>query len=297
LSQYADDTTLLLSDDASIDEAFTIFDLYERASGAKINKGKCKGLWCGAFKERTDQLHGFDWYNDFIPEKILGIFFGNVDCTRLNWEAKIQKINNIIAAWRHRELSYKGKALVINGLLASTLWYHATSLPMPAWAVSQIEQSLYDFFWNYKRHLATKDILSLPLKEGGFNIPRLQTKIGSLRLNTLRRLLSEEKAHWKHFTSYFLRISNLRLGKMSLLLDYSLQRIDRDIPSFHKELLTAWHRHKGYRVRTGSAESVTDILNEPLFLNPEITTEDKPLNFTDWIAAGITRIRDICSSI
>jgi len=110
---------------------------------------------------------------------------------------------------------------------------------MPAWAVSQIEQSLYDFFWNYKRHLATKDILALPLKEGGFNIPRLQTKIGSLRLNTLRRLFSEEKAHWKHFTSYLLRISNLRLGKMSLALDYSLQRIDRDIPSFHKELLTA----------------------------------------------------------
>lgn len=44
LSQYADDTTLLLSDDESIDEAFNTFDLYERPSGAKINKGKCKGL-------------------------------------------------------------------------------------------------------------------------------------------------------------------------------------------------------------------------------------------------------------
>ena len=49
LSQYADDTTLLLSDDQSIDEAFNTFDPYERASGAKINKGKCKGLWFGAF--------------------------------------------------------------------------------------------------------------------------------------------------------------------------------------------------------------------------------------------------------
>ena len=109
LLQYADDTTLLLSDDASIDEAFTTFELYECASGAKINIGKCKGLWCGAFKERTDQLHGFDWYNAFIPEKILGLFFGNVDCTRLNWESKIEKINSIIAAWRHRELSLKVK--------------------------------------------------------------------------------------------------------------------------------------------------------------------------------------------
>ena len=146
LSQYADETTLLLCDDQSIDEVFKTFELYERASGAKINKGKCKGLWCGAFAHRTKQLGDFDWYNDLIPDKILGQFIGNVDCTRRNWEAKILKINNIIAAWRHRELSYKGKAPVINGLLTSTLWYSATSLPVPPWAITQIEESIYNFF-------------------------------------------------------------------------------------------------------------------------------------------------------
>ena len=101
----------------------------------------------------------------------------------------------------------------------------------------------------------------------------------------------------KNFTSYFLRISNMRLGTMSLALNYSLQRIDRDIPSFHKELLTVWYRHEDLHMRTESPESVTDIFNEPLFLNPAITTADKPLIFTDWVAAGITRIRDICYEV
>lgn len=148
----------------SINEAFTTFDLYECISGAKINKEKCKRFWCGVFRERTDQLHGFEWLNDYIPKKILGLFFGNVDCTKMNWEVKYKKVNNIIAAWHHRELSYKGKALVVNGLLASTLLYNATSLPMPAWVISLIEKALYDFFWNYKRHLTTKDIPSPPLR-------------------------------------------------------------------------------------------------------------------------------------
>ena len=293
LSQFADDTTLLLTDDISIMETFNIFDRYERASGAKINKTKCKGLWCGAFAHRTDQLHDFDWYNDYIPEKILGQFFGNVDCAQKNWEAKLQKINRIIGAWRHRDLSLKGRALLINTLLTSTLWYNVTSLPVPPWASAQIEQAIYSFFWNYKRPMVNRDILALPLKEGGFNIPRLETRIQAFRLNTLRRLLTEDDAHWKYFTAHFLRVANMRLGKMTLMLDYTVQHIDRDIPAFHKELLTAWFKHSKQRTRTQIPSSVTDIINEPLFLNTLISVQNKPILYTDWITAGITRIKDI----
>ena len=294
LSQFADDTTLLLTDEQSIIETFNTFDLYERASGAKINKGKCKGLWCGAFARRTDQLFGFEWYNDFIPDKILGQYFGNVDCTQRNWEAKIQKINDIIAAWRHRDLSLKGKALLINTLLTSTLWYNVTSLSMPPWAVSQIERSIYAFFWSNKHPLVNREILALPLGEGGFNIPLLQTRIYAFRLNTLKRLLSVGDAHWKYFTAYFLRVANMKLGKMTLVLDYSPQRIDGDIPAFHRELLMAWYRHKECHTRTQIPELIKDVLNEPLFLNDLITSQEKPLLYTDWIAAGITRVKDIC---
>ena len=167
---------MLLSDYQSIDEVFSTFNLYERASGAKINKGKFKGLWCGAFAHRTEQLGDFDSLNDFIPDKILGQIIGNVDCTRRNWEAKIQKINNIIAAWRQRDQSYKGRVLVINGTLSSALWYNATSLPVTSWAIALIEEFIYNFFWNFKRHWGNKDILALLVHHGGFNIPRIKTE-------------------------------------------------------------------------------------------------------------------------
>ena len=298
LSQYADDTTLLLSDDNSIEEVFSTFDLYERASGAKINKGKCKGLWCGALAHRTEQLGDFDWFSDLIPDKILGQFIGNVDCTRLNWESKIQKINNIIAAWRHRDLSYKGKALIINGLLTSTLWFNATSLPVPSWAVAQIEESIYNFFWSYKRHLVNKDILALPVQHGGFNIPRIKTKIQSLRLNTLRRLLSPEDAHWKYFATHFFRISHMNLGKLSLVLNFGTRQIGRDVPAFHKELLLAWQQHKHLLTRTNIPDNVKSILSEPLFQNELISLNDQLLPvFADWVTAGVTQIKDICYEV
>ena len=172
LSQYADDTTFMLRDDNSINETFNTLSLYEATSGAKINLDKCKGLWFGAFRSRTDQLLSFDWYNTYIPEKILGLFFGNVDCIKLNIERRLQSLRNTIAAWKHRDLSFKGKALVINGLLTSTLWYTATSIHLPPWAITEIEQEIYHFFGDFKKLLTTCNILALPLSEGGFNIQR-----------------------------------------------------------------------------------------------------------------------------
>ena len=146
LLQYADNTTFMLRDDNSINETFNTLWLYEAASGTKINLDKCKGLWSGAFRSRTDQLLSFDWYNTYIPEKILGLFFGNVDCTKLNIERRLQSLRNTIAAWKHRDLSFNGKALVINGFLTSTLWYTATSIHLPPWAITEIEQEIYHFF-------------------------------------------------------------------------------------------------------------------------------------------------------
>ena len=96
LTQFADDTTLLLVDDDSIAEAFRTFDLYERASGAKINKHKCKELWCGSLTSRLDQSYGFEWFNDYIPDKVLGQFIGNVDCSRLNWEIKTKNSTTLL---------------------------------------------------------------------------------------------------------------------------------------------------------------------------------------------------------
>ena len=294
LTQYADDTTLFLVDDVSIVETFKTFDLYEQASGAKINVSKCKGLWSGSLIDRTDTPTNFNWYNDQLPDKILGLYVGNVDCTMKNVEHKINTIKNTIAAWKHRDLSLKGRALVINGLLTSRLWFHAINISIPDWAVTEIETLIYEFLWNYKRPLLNRDILSLPLAEGGLNIPRIAVKIRAFRVNTLRRLLDADQAHWKFFTAYFLRPHNLATGKHTLCLSYTAQQIDRTIPAFHKELLISWLQHSDYHSRIYPPVTLPDILQEPLFQNPLLHNPGFAFQCTEWIRAGITRVADLC---
>ena len=89
------------------------------------------------------------------------------------------------------------------------------------------------------------------------------------------------------------------LGKLSLVLDYPLQRmrIDRNIRAFQKELLSAWLKHEPCSFRTNVPPIVTDILNEPLFLNKEVTLHNRLLFFKDWIAAGVIKISDICYEV
>ena len=59
VSQYADDTSLTVVSDESIAHLEYHLDLYERASGAKVNREKCEGLWLGSNQNWTDKLLGF----------------------------------------------------------------------------------------------------------------------------------------------------------------------------------------------------------------------------------------------
>ena len=55
LSQYGDDTSLIVINDESILAAFIVYGKYEGASGAKLNLKKCKGLWLGAWNGSTSR--------------------------------------------------------------------------------------------------------------------------------------------------------------------------------------------------------------------------------------------------
>ena len=54
LSQYADDTSVIVTYDAAIVATFATYRVFERGSGSKLNLGKCKGLWLGGWSGRVD---------------------------------------------------------------------------------------------------------------------------------------------------------------------------------------------------------------------------------------------------
>lgn len=81
------------------------------------------------------------------PRIILGVDIGNGDLDVNNWSSCIESFHNVLSLWRQSSLSFQGKALVTNALALSGLWYMASVLPMPDWALKDINKLLFDFFW------------------------------------------------------------------------------------------------------------------------------------------------------
>ena len=115
ISQYANDITIVVTDNASfngVDECLTAF---QRGSGARLNRAKSEGLWVGPWTARTDTPLGFVWHTHSI--KCLGVWIGyssNV-CAR----DATDKFDRLLQRWSGRALSFAGRSTVVGMWLTS----------------------------------------------------------------------------------------------------------------------------------------------------------------------------------
>ena len=144
LSLYADDTSVISSSDAGTAAVFDTYSKFERGTGAKLNLDECEGLWLGSWKSRVDKPVPILWSSDKI--KVLGVFLGNEALDELNWRPRIEAVERCLGSWHSRHLSYSGKALVMNALALSRVWYVASLIPMPSWVLNELNSLVFNFF-------------------------------------------------------------------------------------------------------------------------------------------------------
>ena len=99
ISQLADDTTLYFNSKNDISVAMNEIEIFGTFSGLMINKNKTEGLWIGKLKHSKDKEENIKWTNK--PIKSLGIYYGHdyIECEKLNWEKKIEKMNSLFLSW------------------------------------------------------------------------------------------------------------------------------------------------------------------------------------------------------
>ena len=128
ISQYADDTTVFVSDIRSAQNLFHLLHAFQKCSGLEVNRSKTEGLWLGANKNNPEEPLDIAWPKD--PVFALGIHFSYDDeaAFKRNFEQKLSSMASLLNLWYPRNLTLHGRIVILKALALSKLIYNTAVL-------------------------------------------------------------------------------------------------------------------------------------------------------------------------
>ena len=198
---YADDGTAILNDLLSCKRLLYKSQLFERASGSKINVTKTRGMFLGKWKTRSDHPFGISWVDS---TKLLGNTLGNFLSNDDIWSKTLGKIEKFLNSFKSRSMSFKGKTYAINSLALSKLWYLGSSNLMSPHYLKLFEKLVFDFIWSCKSEPLKRETMYLPYKLGGQNVVNISLKLDCLLLKHVQNLISGTTSKWRYFAIYWI---------------------------------------------------------------------------------------------
>ncbi len=210
---FADDAEYFLAATTLLADLFDMFRRFKCATGSTINKSKTQGLTLGIPNFDDPDLHKVEWMNMKGGLKILGIFyFTKYEKTRKkNWEIQIERLKEAVSGMEKRNLSYKGKVLVLNTVALAKIWYVATVLSMNTDYETQIKTIIFNYLWKgFKQHQTSHPKISYdmsyqPKEKGGLNIKSPVMQQNALQLKFIKPMTDQsDNSQWLILPRYWL---------------------------------------------------------------------------------------------
>ena len=238
---YADNTSVIVNSESAIQATFSVYELFERGSGAKLNLSKCEGLLLGSwrFLSRFPSVN-ISW--SFTKIKILGVFIGHGDLSEDNWRPRLDAVSCCLNSWRSCVLSLVGRALLANALGLSHVWYDTSVIHMPEWVLFELRCTVFNFIWTGKRELVVRRVMYHPKSRGGFSVVSVDFKISALLIQWVRRL-SVCPNGWVYLLKYWL-LDRHGVSPLDFLANSSLFSFSR-FPPVYTDLFNSWVSAEG----------------------------------------------------
>lgn len=296
LSQYADDMSLFLENDKSILPAFATINEFSAVAGPKLNLDKTEGLWLGLDKPRQKDcnLLNIKWPN--TPIRALGLYVGHneTDCYKLNWETKLNQIQQLANSWSARKITLRGKIYVIKSELISKIIYCATVLPIPDGFVAKLNKILYNFLWKttekVKRSVMTNDY-----EHGGLKMIDIESQFQALKAAWVPRFISSETdSSWTIFPALYFNYfgPNEAILKMNCFNPKHFPQLNI-IPKFYQEVIIGFNRAKNEIKPINSIELLDSIIwGNRHFTYTQGAYKEFVLFNKNWCNSGFICIKD-----
>ena len=280
ITQYADDTSLFLSDIDSLRNVIKLLDNFSTCSGLKLNKEKTEAIQLGIMShEKSKSNLGIKWIDQ--PTKVLGVWICRDPglITEKNVLEKIQKIKSVLNMYKARNITIKGKITILKSLVIPLLLYIASVIIIPEHNLNEIKKMFFDFIWPSGKHHVKQNVLIQNIEEGGLQMPDVFSICKSVKITWLKRLYDHECLLNKVVSC----ISGIDI-KMYISCKIPAELM-KNIPKFYRQVFEYWNE-----IHNVEPSTANDIYNEVIWNNMFIQIEGKPVWYKNWHDKGIVKI-------
>jgi len=222
--------------------------------------------------------------------KYLGIWFDRdpKEMEYKNFRHRLENCKNLLRIWKQRDLSLKGKVVVIKALAMSQLIYPLTMLEVPEWVVKEANNLFYDFLWDSKPDKIKRTTMMRKIEDGGIKMINVDAMARALKIKWISKICLENSSKWVNIPDQYFCQIDINDFCCSNFKD---MYIPQHLPMFYRQSLIAFNE-----IRKESYETSDEVLKQLLWGNKDILVDKKPLFFKDWYIGGIKTVMDIMDS-
>ena len=125
--------------------------------------------------------------------KYPGVHLGDEQNVKKNWEGVVEKVEGRLAKWNWLlpHMSYRGRVLIINKLVASILWHKQQCMEPPSGLLQKAQSVMIHFFGGDNVHWVFQS--ALYLEERGQGLVHLESRPASSLQITVYSVLPHRK--------------------------------------------------------------------------------------------------------
>ena len=221
ISQYADDTTLILRPHDT-EAAEHLLRVWQSATAMRENMGKREGQLLGALADNPENAP-----DDVVPKwlkngdtlRALGAPMGNNFDVKSWYESKYRSVKNRVALWPSmRRLSLTGRNMLLQSIFYGSFRFYLYFIEMPYSLVTKMETDAKQILWATQPEFHTDEIGTskrsrryireaasyLPTRKGGGGIMHWLSHANAFYAEWIIRYLHPRRAPWKHILTHWI---------------------------------------------------------------------------------------------
>ena len=200
VSMYADDTTLILSDDISIKRSFDLIERYEHASGAKLNQRKTNGIFLGKWKHKSPGPVDISWVTS---AQIVGLFYGYQTQTKTNMAEQITPNKRVHQSLGRQRLDHERESRCRQHFHSIQALVHSRGNPAPKGHNQKDRQSDFHLPLGEQNRTCQPDIHvppPAPLPRG-LGVMDIESKVATMQGIHIGNIVSKNKQNGEFWPS------------------------------------------------------------------------------------------------